>query len=731
MGVPVELVANLLNPSSVAIVGASERSPWASGIVNNLRTLGFAGVLKLVHPVETRQFGQECYRSLLAVPDPIDHALILVGASRVMAVLQECAARDIRAVTVLSSGFSEAGTAGAQRQEELTRFCVEQGIALVGPNCLGFVNYRTAATLATAFAVTGRPIPGHIGLVMQSGSMMGLMHGMAENRGIGYSYLISSGNEAVVDVGDYFRYMVEDAETRVIGGLLEGIRNPAAFAEVCQRAMDLGKPVVILKLGRSAIAARAAQAHTGALAGTDDVVDAYFKKLGVIRVDTPEDLLEAAALLAANGWPNGRRFAAVGSSGGACGLFADLAHRTAIELPELSATTQRELSAVLKLQFGSVQNPLDLTGQVVESPDMMPNAVDALLRDSGIDGVVALNEPMRHTDSLKEWRVGTQRGLANVMKRHNKFACAMSQVSQDMTELGREGAAAAGIHYVNGEGRGIVALDKALRYGEERRRYLARKANAPALVDPLPARDAVDALLSGRSGTLNEADSKALLRMYGIATTREIMATDAESAVRAADTIGYPVVLKVLAVDVPHKTEAGGVLLNLRTQKDVRSGYAQICASVRDFKPDANISGVLVAEQIAQAHELFAGVTVDPLYGSVVVTGLGGIFVEALRDVAMAIAPVDMEDAHALLDELRGRRILDGLRGRPPADVVSVCETLCRLGRLAVDLEGRIAEVDVNPLFVLPAGKGVRAADALVILKDNQVGRNGLVRGGA
>lgn len=722
MGASMELVANLLNPTSVAIVGASERSPWASGIVNNLRTLGFAGAVHLVHHAETRQFDQDCYPNLLMVPGNVDHALILVGAGRVLKVLQDCAARNIRAVTLLSSGFGESGPEGAERQEELRRFCVESGIALVGPNCLGFVNYRSAATLATAFAVTDRPVPGQIGLVMQSGSMMGLMHGMAENRGIGFSYLISSGNEAVVDAGDYFRFMVEDPGTRVIGGLLEGIRNPATFEEACRRAMTLSKPVVVLKLGRSAIAARAAKAHTGALAGADDVVNAYFKKLGVIRVDTPEDLLETAALLSANGWPKGRRFAAVGSSGSACGLFADLAHGTLLELPELSATTQAALSTDLKLQFGTVQNPLDLTGQVVENADILPNAVEALMRDPNIDGVVVLNEPIRHVDSLREWRSGTQRGLADVLKRHDKFACVMSQVSQDMTALGREGALSAGIHYVNGEGRGVAALDRALRYEDARQRHLRHSSTERIPEAPLSSRAEVDALLKGRSGALNEAESKALLRMYGIATTREDYAQDAEGAVAAAERIGFPVVLKVLANNVPHKTEAGGVILNVRSPDAVRLGYVQICNAVRKFKSDANISGILVAEQIANAHELFAGVTIDPLFGSVVVTGLGGIFVEALQDVAMGMVPLDMEDARALLDELRGRPILDGLRGLPSSDVVAVCETLVRLGRLAVDLEGRIAEIDINPLFVLPKGSGVRAADALVILNDAAAG---------
>lgn len=716
MSVRIESVAQLLRPSSVAVVGASEKSPWASGIVRNLRSLGFQGTLHLVHPGERHQFGQLCHMSVREIPGPVDHALILVAAGRVMSVLRDCAARGIRAVTILSSGFKESGLEGAKLQEELRQFCIEQGIAAVGPNCLGFVNYRTAATLATAFAFTGRPIPGQIGVVMQSGSMMGLMHGMAETRGIGYSYLVSSGNEAVVDASDYFRFMVEDPETRVVGGLLEGIRNPAAFAAVCRRAMELGKPMVILKLGRSAIAARAASAHTGALAGADNVVDAYFKQLGVIRVGTPEDLLETAALLAANGWPEGRRFVAIGSSGGACGLFADLAQNTAIELPAFGDIQQQNLSSALKLQYGTVQNPLDLTGQVVSDPALMTNAVDVLMRDPGIDGVVIINEPLRHADSLKEWRIAAQKHLADAMKGSDKFACLMSQVSQDMTALGREVAASVGIHHVNGEGRGVAALDRAIRYGEAKRRYLARMASAASATFE-PDRGAVDALLAGRSGALNEAEAKALLRVYGIPTTREAVAVDAESAVRAATSIGYPVVLKVLAADVPHKTEAGGVILGLQSPEAVRNAYHQIVASVRAYKPDVNITGVLVAEQIEGARELFAGIIVDPLFGPVVATGLGGIFIEILKDVAMALPPLDTVDALALLGELRGRAVLGGARGLPAADVDAVAEALVRLGHLAVDLKDRIAELDINPLFVLPAGKGVRAADALVVLK--------------
>lgn len=716
MGTRIESVAELLNPTSIALVGASEESMWASGIVHNLRSSGFSGALHMVHPTHQEQFGQVCYPSVLDIPAPVNHAVILVNASRVMQILGECANKGIRGATLLTSGFKESGPEGAKLQEELTRFCREHDIAAVGPNCLGFINYKTAATLATTFPFTVPPISGHIGFVVHSGSMMVNMHSMAETRGIGYSWLISAGNEAVVSASDYFRHMVEDPETRVIGGLLEEIRNPKAFAQVCRRAMDLGKPVVLIKIGRSEIAARSVIAHTGSLAGHDNVVDAFLKQLGVIRVTTPEELLETAALLSANGWPKGRRLAVTSTSGGACSLFANLAHNTSVELPTFSSALQEKLSSVLHMQYGTPQNPLDLTGQVMSDANMIPNAVETLMRDPDLDGVVMITQPIRYADPMKAWRVASQRQIAKALTACDKFSCAMSQVSQDLTEIGREVSKEVGIHYVSGEGRGIYALDKAIRYGEARTRYLADR-DAPTVSSFEPDRAAVEALLAGRSGALNEAESKTLLKAYGITTPREAVAADAEAAVRAAADIGYPVVLKILAANVPHKTEAGGVMLNLGSPEAVRTAYDQIVTSVRKYKPDANIAGVLVAEQVQGAHELLAGIKVDPAFGPVVVAGLGGIYSEILKDIATALPPRNRDDALALLGELRGRAILDSTGGFPAADVDSVAETLIRLGHLAVDLQDRISELDINPLLVLPAGKGVRAADALVVLK--------------
>lgn len=707
---PVALIRQLLTPRSIALVGATENSFWSRAIIQNLTTLGYAGDLHLVHPTKPEQFSRPCYPSVPAIPAPVDHAYVMTGTRHAMNVLADCAAKGVRSVTMLTAGFRETNDEGAAREQEVATFCRANDIALLGPNCLGFVNAR-APVPAYALIMGDAPLAGGVGVLLASGALLGHVHRLARNRSIGLSYLVSSGNEAVLDSADYLNFLVEDPDTKVVGALLEGIRRPAAFARVARRAVDLGKPIVVLKAGKSNAAARSAVAHTAALTGADAVVDAFFRDLGVIRVDGVEALVETLGFFQAYGWPEGRRAGVVTPSGGACGVVSDLCHESAIELPDFSPETKAKLREILP-EFATPQNPMDTTGVIVLDATLIPKSVDAVVADPRIDFVAVVQDVARDAGPVPGRNEERMQLLKDAMARSPKFICAMNTVAQDLTPYGRDLVASHGVHFANGLSHGVAALDRAVRYARARTRIHERGDF------PLPAGRATgaDQTPRGVRRTLSEIESKTLLRDFGILTAPERVAGSVDEAVAAAADIGYPVVLKVVSPDLPHKTDAGAVVLDLRSPGAVREAYWRILEAARRYRPDARIEGVLVAEQIEGAVEMILGVSVDPLFGPVVLLGLGGILAEVIQDVSLALPPIAPSVAEEMLASLKGRAVLDGLRGRPAADVTALVDALVRVGDLSVELSDRLVALDVNPLLVLPRGQGVRAADALLVM---------------
>ncbi len=702
-------IQQLLSPRSIALVGATENSYWSRAIIQNLVSLGYAGRMHLIHPTKKEQFGHPCYPSLLDVPERIDHAFVMTGTRHAKQILEDCAAIGVPSATLLTAGFKEANEGGARLEHELVKFCEQNDITLLGPNCLGFVN-ALAPVPAHALLIEDAPLPGHVGVLLQSGAILLRVHQLARYRNIGLSYLISSGNEAMLDAADFVRFLVEDPDTRVIGALVEGIRRPVAFAEAAARAVELGKPLVVLKTGRSEAAARTAVAHTAALTGADAVVDAYLRQIGAIRVSGVEEMVETLGFLAAYGWPEGRRAGVVTPSGGVCGVFADLCQQTVVELPSFEPDTKQKLREILP-EFGTPENPLDTTGVIVLDATLMSRTAEAVVADPNVDLLVVVQDVPRAPGPVPGRNDERIKLLVDTLARSPKYSCAMTTVAAELTPYGRELTKRFSIHLANGITLGIRALDNAIRYGESRRRLLGRSF-------PWWLPREMEAMTGGTRRSLNEAESKALLRSFGIPTTEDVVALSADEAVVAAERLGFPVVLKMLATDVPHKTDAGGVALDLTSAGEVRSAYDRIIDAVRRHQPEARIEGVLVSKQVRGAVEMIAGISVDPLYGPTVVVGLGGIFVETLGDVALRLPPIGPDEARAMLDDLHGRAILAGARGRPPADVDALIEVLTRLGELALACRGRLVVLDVNPLFVLPRGQGVKAADALAVVCD-------------
>ena len=700
-----ESVEMILNPRSLALVGATENSAWSAALVANLRELGFEGRVHLVNPRYETQFGLPCHPSVAAIGEPVDCAYVMTGAAAVPAVIEDLAAARVSGAVLLTADYKEVGPEGAERERALADQCRRHGITLQGPNCLGFINYRRRIA-AHALLVPPPLVAGRIGLVSQSGAMLLHLHRLAQHRAVGLSYVISSGNEAMLDANDFLDYLLDDEETLAVGALLEGIRDPRRFLEVAERALRLGKPLVVLKVGGSAAGARSATAHTGALAVEDRVVDAVFRQKGVVRVGSLEELVETTALLAAGRLPEGRRVAMLTASGGACGVLADLAARTRLEVPDFGISTKAALKEILP-GFGTPQNPLDTTGLIVQDMTLLPRSFEAIASDPTFDSVLVVWDPPRDEGLNRERTEARLAAVADAVHGSAIPAFLTSYVAGELTEFGREAVLRAGVHFSNGMPLAIAALDSAVGYVETRRRLLAKGVQSLA-AEPLDV---------AGSGPQTEIASMRILARFGIPVPRERLAHSPLEAARLAREAGFPVVLKVVSPDIPHKTEAGAVRLQLLTEEEAATAFRDVLAAVKAYLPDARIDGMSVAHQVFPVAELIAGTVTDPQFGPMLLVGLGGIFVEVREDFSMRMAPVDFDDAVDMLSELRGKAVLEGARGMPRADLHAAAACLVRLSRLAAGQRDRIEAIDINPLFVLADGEGVLAGDALVVLR--------------
>ena len=698
-----------LNPRSIALVGATEQSLWSAILVANFRNCGYTGEVHLVHPRRTEAFGQRCYPELGAIPGDVDHAYLMTGTSAALDVVEDCGRKGVRNVTMLTSGFRETGPGGEALEEALVGRCRELGIRLQGPNCLGFVNYHDQVP-AYGLILAPPLEPGGIALLSQSGAMLLQFHRLGQARGIGLAYTVSIGNEAMLDAADFLDELLGRSEVRVLGALLEGIRNPDHFLDVADRALAAGKPLVVLKVGRGEATSRSVAAHTGSLVGADAVVDAAFRQHGVVRVRSLEELVETCGLLAVGGWPAGPRTAVITTSGGSCGMIADLAHGTRIEMPDFGDETKRRVADILPT-FGTPQNPLDTTGVIIDQPDLLGQCIDAVVAEGGYDALLINSDAPRDpgpNPDLTERRIAA---LADALERAPLFTVLASSSSLDPAPYSRELMARHQLHFAGGLEMGVRTLHHAIGYGLARAvatsrhtRSVARGREAPFMVE-------------GWRGTVAELETKRILEEYGINPPAERLASDANQAVGIAAEIGFPIVLKVHSPDIAHRSDVGGVRVGLSDGAAVRAAWDEVLASVRWHRPDARIDGMLVAQQVEPVVELIVGLKMDEVFGPVVVAGAGGLFVEVLEDVALRLPPIDDDEAQSMLRELRIAPLMRGARGRPEGDVAAAARVLVQLGELALDLGPRLRALDINPLLMLREGQGALAADALLVLE--------------
>jgi acyl-CoA synthetase (NDP forming) len=698
-------IGKMLNPRSIAVIGATPRMQYGGKFLK--RVLAYKDRIKVyaVNPKYDEIMEQPCYPSIDALPEAPDVAAIIVPYHAVLDALKQCKAKGIGSAIVISAGFSERGEDDRRLlQEDVGAYARESGVRITGPNCLGLANIRDDLWLTTTTRLMVSGTPGPVGLICQSGaSLFGPFVGRTLESQIGMSYAISTGNEADLDFSDFARYLLDDPGTRVIAGFIEGFKDAAKFIAVARLAAERGKPIVLIKIGRSAQGARAASSHTAAMTGSDALYDAVCRQYGVIRVQSYDDFLETAHLLAHTRKPVAPGMALVSHSGGVSSFCADMLGDAGLDLPELGASARDGINAILK-GFGWAANPADVTGKAnsADFPAIMQHLID---EPSVGTLVVASSGADLHADQVIELRARSDKNVVYMWS---------GSRAQD-TGLPRLKAAGVPLFYnPDSLARGLRHL---LDYHAWRDRFLGdAAARAAAEQHPLAGeRLALADQLLAPGRMLSESEGKQLIAAWGVPVSREERADSAAAAVAAAGRIGYPVVLKVDSPDIPHKTEAGGVLLHLRDAAQVQAAYATIMANARTYAPEAAIDGVLVQEMVQGGVEVIVGVSYDAQLGPTLLYGTGGVTVEIYQDVALRHCPVTSREARLMVEEVKGSRLLQGFRGQPRADVDALVDTLVKVSELAVQLQGRLAELDINPLLVLSEGRGVKAVDALAV----------------
>lgn len=707
----------LLHPRKVAIIGDSPNRGFASIIRQNIVDCGFTGAVYPINPKYPEIAGLTAYPSVDAAPGGVDLAVIGVPARIVPSVLADCERAGVRAINIITSGYGEQGNdpEALKRQDELAEFASRTGIRIVGPNCLGNISVPNMMCAMSGPFDSLRPGP--VGLVLQSGLLAYSLVIPAMQRGMGFSYVVTTGNEADLDATDLMRYYIEDDETRVIGAFIEQFRHPERLIEVAQLAAEKQKPIVILKIGRSEAGRRSAMAHTGSMVGSDEVADAVLRQYGMIRVDSLDEMTETLAAFYSPRLPKGEGVGAIYVSGGAAGLVSDLCQDLGLELPDLSPQTIDRLNAVIP-EYGTVGNPLDTTGMAGAIPEIMQGAIEGMAEDPNIKTVI-YGQPYPQQVDL-DTPAGEVMRVAHE-KYPDKVFLAISLVPGVMAPAHRRDGGEAvepvtdwgGVPFLQGVENGLRAVAHLHEYA----RFLRERhpVSSAGDTDSTIRQQARAAVNSAAGRPLVEREAKEVLALYGIPITPEKLAMSAEEAAHVAMEIGGPVVLKIESPDILHKTDAGGILLNVSDPDAIRAGYEQIIANAKRYDPNATINGVLVQQMAQPGREMIVGMTRDHDFGPAVAVGLGGIFVEVLKDVQLGVPPLGPSEARAMLDRLRGKAVLQGTRGQPPADIDAVVDILGRFSLLCQDLGDLVEEIDINPLLVFDQGKGALVVDCLIV----------------
>ena len=689
----------LLAPRSVAVLGASSDPTRISGRpIAYMKAQGFQGGLYPINPNRTEVQGLKAYASVNDLPEVPDVAIVAVAAAIAAPAVIELAKKGVKAVVMFTAGFAEMDEAGEAVQKKMVADARAYGMRILGPNCLGVFDARRAyyATFSSSFD-SGWPVPGRIGIASQSGAYGTHLYTLARNRGIGASLCVMTGNEGDVTVGECIGWLAENPEVDVIAVYAEGIREAPGLIAALEIARAAKKPVVMQKVGRSELGAKAAKSHTSSIAGDDAVTEAVMAEFGVYRARNSEEMLDIAHTATRKIYPVKNTLGVITVSGGAGVLISDVAESLGLSMPEMPVEAQKRLRELVP--FCAPRNPVDATAQVTNDVTLVKTFTESMVRDGGYSSVLGF---FSMTASSRRWpSIREQLNAVRTETPDRLYALSVIVPPEGRDELEADGWV---VH--EDPTRAVVALDAMGRFGAA----FAAKPGAPAPTVPpvtLPA------------ATPTEAEAKRLLAAAGIASAPEAECVTAEQAIAAADKFGFPVVMKILSPDILHKSEIGGVLLDIADAAGVRTGFATLLERAKAAAPNARIEGVLVAKQLKGGVECIMGIHRDPVFGPMVMFGLGGIFVEIMKDVVFRRAPFGADVAEQMIRSIKGAPLLLGARGRKPVDVAALAQTLSRLSAFAVAAGDRLRSIDLNPVFAMPDGEGAFAVDAVIEVGDD------------
>lgn len=706
----VKSIHAMLHPRNIVVVGATDKpGNYAERIWNNLVKYNYAGGM---YPINARRdtiWGVKCYKDFNDLPDKPDHVLVLVPARFAVQVIRDAAAAGARSATIVTSGFSELeDEASQQLAVELKQAIQETGLAVTGPNCLG--NLSSGERIFTN--TDERPVQmvaGPVAVAGQSGAVVMQIRQALEDRGIDVGYMVTTGNESGLETPDFMAYFAADPSIRVIVVYLEGVRNTKSFRDACKAARAAGKPIIALKLGASEGGRAAAMAHTGALAGSIETFDAISTREGVVRVRGLDELIETTECFVHVKPPKSDRLAAVTLSGGKRGLMIDAFSSAGLNFKPLSKSLSANLSKMLG-PGSIVGNPLDAGFAAVVDPGVYMQSIKLMIEDPDTDIVIIDAEFPKAPHELRERNIGLVNEMAGAASKPVVYVSALSVGFTEHTKKVRQ--ANKNVAVMQGTDRAVGAIKQLIEYTRLRKNVPDVKSSSSA-----SAKSALEKALKAATGAaLDEVASKKLLKAYGIPVSKEEIATTANDAAKIAKKIGFPVVAKVVSEQILHKSDVGGVVLNLKTAAEVKKAFNDIMARMKKIKGKPVIEGILIAQMVKADLELVVGGSLDAEMGPVVLFGTGGVDIELMKDVALAGAPLDADDAKALINRTKAGVKLKGYRGKPALHEPSVVKALVGLSNLMADANGRIASIDVNPFLINPK-TGV-AVDGLIVLNN-------------
>ena len=690
-----------LSPKSIAVIGASDRQGSVGSAITSNILKGFRGRVYPISPTRPKVFGRKAFKSVLDAPGSVELAVIVIKNTLVPGALEECGKKGVRGAIIITAGFKEVGGEGAALEDQIREIAARHKIDVIGPNCLGVMNLDPRTMMNSTFLKI-TPKSGHIALVSQSGAICAALCEDASAQGIGFSAVVSMGNKAAMSETDVLRMLAEHRQTRVIVMYLEDMGDGQEFMRVCRHVTrDLKKPVLVLKSGRSPEGAKAAMSHTGALMGSDETYDALLGQSGAIRVDTMEELFDYATAFSKQPLP-GRGLAIVSNAGGPAIISTDACSRMGIRMADISSV-RKKIDAVIP-PWGSSRNPVDIVGDA--DYERFRGVLGHVLRHPDVGSVICMCTPSGTLDYD-----GLARVIVEASKRHPKKTVLASLMGLDEGTGNRDILAAGGVPYYTYAEGAIRALRAMLTFAEWAGSKPGRTARFRA--DRAAVRDIIAAARAEGRASLLEEEGQRVLAAYGLPLPESRLAESRGAAVRAAKAIGYPVVMKIASPQIVHKSDAGGVRVGLGNDAEVKKAFDEVTASAKRHDPSAEIRGVMVVEMVGGGTEVIVGSKREPGMGPVVMFGMGGIYVEVLKDVTFRLAPVTGVEAASMVSGIRTGRILEGVRGQAPSDTAKLAECIQRLSQLVTSFP-EIAELDMNPVLVMERGGGCRVLDVRI-----------------